>query len=333
MIRLAEEVRWFDPSLRLSVFPDWETLPYDVLSPHADLVGERLQTLFKLLNRHSVKDGVDVLLISASTASQRLSPREFIGATTFFFQKGQRVDPTELRRDLIAAATSMSLRWSRKVSSPFAADFLTYSRWAPKSRTDWISLTTRSTKSASLIRIISAQLKRSMEIRLLPAHEFPMDKDARSLFCGRWREKFAGDPSKVSLYKDIENGIAPAGIENYLPLFFDKTETLFDYIGEDCTLMLLGDVNEAIIQFDKETEERARFLRADGERPLLDLKELYLTATEFFEHAGEYPRLVLLDGLHEEPDLPNVSIERRKDDPLEASEPTGIFPRLEAAGS
>lgn len=102
VIRLAEEVRWFDPSLRLSVFPDWETLPYDVLSPHADLVGERLQTLFKLLNRHSVKDGVDVLLISASTASQRLSPREFIGATTFFFQKGQRVDPTELRRDLIA---------------------------------------------------------------------------------------------------------------------------------------------------------------------------------------------------------------------------------------
>ena len=65
------------------------------------------------------------------------------------------------------------------------------------------------------------------EIRLLPAHEFPMDKQARSAFCSRWRETFEGDPSKVTLYKDIENGIAAPGVENYLPLFFDETETLF----------------------------------------------------------------------------------------------------------
>ena len=317
VIRLAEEVRWFDPSLRLSVFPDWETLPYDVLSPHADLVGERLQTLFKLLNRHSVKDGVDVLLISASTASQRLSPREFIGATTFFFQKGQRVDPTELRRDLVARGYEHVSQVVAQGEFAVRGGLLDLFPMGAKKpyRLDFFD------DEIDEIRIFDPDNQRSVEkvdeIRLLPAHEFPMDKDARSRFCGRWREKFDGDPSKVSLYKDIENGIAPAGIENYLPLFFDKTETLFDYIGEDCTLMLLRDVNEAIIQFDKETEERARFLRADGERPLLDLKELYLTATEFFEHAGEYPRLVLLDGLHEAPDLPNVSIERRKEDPLE----------------
>ena len=108
-----------------------------------------------------------------------------------------------------------------------------------------------------------------------------MGKEARSAFCSRWRETFEGDPSKVTLYKDIENGIAAPGVENYLPLFFDETETLFDYIGSDASLILLGDVNSAIEHFDKETEQRAKFLRADGERPILDFKRLYLSAPQF----------------------------------------------------
>lgn len=102
VIRLQDEVTWFDPSLKLTVFPDWETLPYDVLSPHADLVGERLQTLYLLLNRQKRQDPVDVLIVSASTATQRLAPRNYIGSTTFFFRKGDRIDPTDLRAELVA---------------------------------------------------------------------------------------------------------------------------------------------------------------------------------------------------------------------------------------
>lgn len=102
VIRLQDEVTWFVPSLKLTVFPDWETLPYDVLSPHADLVGERLQTLYLLLNRQKRQDPVDVLIVSASTATQRLAPRNYIGSTTFFFRKGDRIDPTDLRAELVA---------------------------------------------------------------------------------------------------------------------------------------------------------------------------------------------------------------------------------------
>lgn len=173
VIRLAEEVRWFDPSLRLSVFPDWETLPYDVLSPHADLVGERLQTLFKLLNRHSVKDGVDVLLISASTASQRLSPREFIGATTFFFQKGQRVDPTELRRDLIARGYEHVSQVVAQGEFAVRGGLLDLFPMGAKKpyRLDFFD------DEIDEIRIFDPDNQRSVEkvdeIRLLPAHEFP----------------------------------------------------------------------------------------------------------------------------------------------------------------
>lgn len=144
-----------------------------------------------------------------------------------------------------------------------------------------------------------------------------MDKQARSAFCSRWRETFEGDPSKVTLYKDIENGIAAPGVENYLPLFFDETETLFDYIGSDASLILLDDVNSAIEHFDKETEQRAKFLRADGERPILDFKRLYLSAPQFFELAGNYARLSLTDKENATPNFPSVAIERRKDDPLE----------------
>ena len=314
VIRLQDEVTWFVPSLKLTVFPDWETLPYDVLSPHADLVGERLQTLYLLLNRQKRQDPVDVLIVSASTATQRLAPRNYIGSTTFFFRKGDRIDPTDLRAELVA-------RGYEHVSQVVApGEFASRGGFFPMGaakpyRLDFFD------DELDEIRVFDPDNQRSVEkvdeIRLLPAHEFPMDKQARSAFCSRWRETFEGDPSKVTLYKDIENGIAAPGVENYLPLFFDETETLFDYIGSDASLILLDDVNSAIEHFDKETEQRAKFLRADGERPILDFKRLYLSAPQFFELAGNYARLSLTDKENATPNFPSVAIERRKDDPLE----------------
>lgn len=317
VIRLQDEVTWFVPSLKLTVFPDWETLPYDVLSPHADLVGERLQTLYLLLNRQKRQDPVDVLIVSASTATQRLAPRNYIGSTTFFFRKGDRIDPTDLRAELVARGyehVSQVVAPGEFASRGGLLDLFPMGAAKPY-RLDFFD------DELDEIRVFDPDNQRSVEkvdeIRLLPAHEFPMDKQARSAFCSRWRETFEGDPSKVTLYKDIENGIAAPGVENYLPLFFDETETLFDYIGSDASLILLDDVNSAIEHFDKETEQRAKFLRADGERPILDFKRLYLSAPQFFELAGNYARLSLTDKENATPNFPSVAIERRKDDPLE----------------
>lgn len=317
VIRLSEEIAWFDPSLKITVFPDWETLPYDVLSPHADLVGERLQTLYLLLNRQKREDPVDVLIVSASTATQRLSPTDYIASTAFFFKQGDRIDPTVLRNELVSRGyehVSQVVAPGEFASRGSLLDLFPMGAKKPY-RLDFFD------DEIDEIRIFDPDNQRSVEkvdeIRLLPAHEFPMDKEARSAFCSRWRETFEGDPSKVPLYKDIENGIAAPGVENYLPLFFEKTETLFNYIGTDAALMLVGDVQEAIQHFDRETLERAKFLQASGERPLLPLTDLYLTSEQFFLLAQAYARLVLTDKSLATPDFPSVCIERRKEDPLE----------------
>ena len=107
------------------------------------------------------------------------------------------------------------------------------------------------------------------DVRLLPAREFPLDDAGRTRFRSRYREVFEGDPSKSPLYKDVSNGVAPGGIEYYLPLFFDATATLADYLPRDAALALHGDVAAAIERFWQDTESRYRLLRGDKARPLL----------------------------------------------------------------
>ena len=86
------------------------------------------------------------------------------------------------------------------------------------------------------------------EIRLLPAREFPIGEPGRNKFRSRFRETFEGDASRIALYKDVSNGALPAGIEYYLPLFFDETATLFDYLRATC-LLTHDDVPDALDEF------------------------------------------------------------------------------------
>ena len=101
-------------------------------------------------------------------------------------------------------------------------------------------------------------------VRLLPAREFPLDDAGRARFRSRFREVFEGDPSRASLYKDISNGVIPAGIEYYLPLFFQATATLADYLPSNSVALLHGDVASAIVHFWEDTEARYRLLRGDN---------------------------------------------------------------------
>ena len=113
--RLADELPFFDPKLRVAVFPDWETLPYDTFSPHQDLISERLATLWR------IREGeVDVVLLPASTALTRLAPPSFLAAYTFHFRQKARLDEAKLKAQLVLA-TSTSARWSRPASTRCAA--------------------------------------------------------------------------------------------------------------------------------------------------------------------------------------------------------------------
>ncbi|MGE5651457.1 MAG: transcription-repair coupling factor, partial [Bacillota bacterium] len=264
--RLLDEIPWFGGSadLRCHLLPDWETLPYDAFSPHQDLVSERLATLYEVQNGQC-----DVLLVPATTALLRMAPPSFLAAHTFYFKQGETLDEARLKAQLtLAGYTHVSQVMSPGEYSVRGGliDLFPMGSALPY-RLDLFGDTIET------IRTFDADTQRSLypvrEVRLLPGREFPMDEASRTAFRGRWREEFEGDPSKSPIYKDIGNGIASAGIEYYLPLFFEETATLFQYLPDDATFALVGDIDGAIKRFWSDTQSRYKFLKADRERPLL----------------------------------------------------------------
>ena len=331
--RLVEELAYFDPTLAVRAFPDWETLPYDVLSPHQDLVSERLEALYRLLNR-GPDAPLDVLVAPATTALARVCPPAYIAGHTFFFKSGQALDGERLRSQLVMASYQhvsqvvapgeFSVRGSLIDLFPMGS--------ALPYRLDLLD------ESIDSIRAFDPDTQRSLypvnEVRLLPGREFPMDEPARAGFRGRFREVFEGDPSKATVYKDVGQGVASAGIEYYLPLFFEQTATVFDYLPAGTEILLHGAIEAACTRFWNETAERHRFLSRDRERPCLPPELLFLNAEAFFNAAQPYARWTLADAVQPPAsgaanresgdgplraafaEAPAVAVERKADDPL-----------------
>ena len=312
--RLLSEIPWFDKEIRCHLLPDWETLPYDAFSPHQDLVSERLATL------HEIRSGnCDVLLVPATTALLRMAPPSFLAAYTFFFKKGETLNEANLKSQLtLAGYTHVAQVMSPGEYSVRGGliDLFPMGSVLPY-RLDLFGDTIES------IRTFDADTQRSLypvhEVRLLPGREFPMDETGRKEFRNRWREQFEGDPSRSMIYKDIGNGIASAGIEYYLPLFFETTATLFDYLPDQTHFVLIGDIEEAIQRFWVDTRSRFQFLKSDRERPVLAPEKLFLRDEDFFTQLKSEARWVIPQGgaaSEISSFLPDVAVNRRADDPL-----------------
>ncbi|HZQ74905.1 MAG TPA: transcription-repair coupling factor [Burkholderiales bacterium] len=309
--RLLGEIHWFEPRLRLCLLPDWETLPYDQFSPHQDLVSERLATL------HRIQRGeFDVAIVPAATALVRLCPPAYIAGRTFLLNAGERLDSAKLREQLVIAGYQHVTQVVAPGEFCFRGGlidlFPTGSAVPYRLELDDDVLDT--------IRTFDVDSQRTLysvkQIRLLPAREFPMDDEGRARFRSRWRELFEGDPSKKRLYRDVSSGIPAAGVEYYLPLFFESVATLFDYLPQGCTLALHRDVSEAIAAFWREVSSRHRMASGDFDRPLLPPAQLFVTAEEFFVRAKALPRIDIASG--EDGALPPVAVDRRAHDPLGA---------------
>ncbi|HNM23366.1 MAG TPA: CarD family transcriptional regulator, partial [Rhodocyclaceae bacterium] len=312
--RLLEEIPWFAPDLRVRLLPDWETLPYDHFSPHHDLVSERLATLWATLG-----GAIDVLLVPATTAVVRLAPTSFLAAYTFAFKRGEKLDAEAFRGQVtLAGYTHVT-----QVVSPGEysirgglIDLFPMGSTLPF-RLDLFD------NEIESIRTFDIDTQRTLypvpEICLLPAREFPMDDKARTGFRQRFREVFEGDPAKSGVYKDVSSGIASAGIEYYLPLFFEETATLFDYLPAGSVLVTHGDAAGAIAGFWADTQSRYNLLQGDKARPLLPPTDLFLSDEAFFTLAKPLPRLHVGDGAPGEATaIPKVAVERRAEDPLAA---------------
>src|SRR5437773_6399790 len=286
--RLAEEIVYFAPYLRVTSFPDWETLPYDHFSPHHDLVSARLATLYQI-GRHEC----DVVLIAAQTSLYRLPPRSYLAAHTFFLTTSEKLDVDALRDQLgLAGYTHVT-----QVVSPgeFSVrggliDLYPMGSALPF-RVD------RFGDEIESIKTFDVDTQRTLypvqAVRLLPAREFPLDEGGRTRFRGRYREVFEGDPSRSPLYKDITSGVVPGGIEYYLPLFFDQTACFVDYLPKESVIALHGDVSGAVDRFWQDTESRWRLLRGDKLRPLLPPHELFLSQDAFNASVKPFARVVI----------------------------------------
>jgi transcription-repair coupling factor (superfamily II helicase) len=324
-----DEVAFFAPDLRCAIFPDWETLPYDTFSPHQDLISERLATLWRISQRDKA-EGADLVFIPATTALYRLAPPSFLAGYTFQFKTKQKLDEAKLKAQLTLAGYS---HVSQVVSPGEYAvrggliDLFPMGSQVPY-RVDLFD------NEIDSIRTFDPDTQRSLypvpEVRLLPGREFPMDEAARAKFRSRWRELLDGDPTKSRIYKDIGNGVATAGIEYYLPLFFEQTATVFDYLGAGsntpATLVLHGDLEPAFQRFWQDTKDRYRLVQGDPERPALPPEALFLSAEQFYtgtnQHAQLALRQVASDSSETHADntlaqaLPDLTVVRGAEEPL-----------------
>jgi len=309
--RLSAEIAFFRPALRVHRLPDWETLPYDHFSPHPDLVSERLATLYQFSQGQ-----FDVGIVPVTTAMTRLCPREYLAGHSFFVRIKSKLNLERLRSDLALAGYAHTTQ----VMAPgeFAVrggliDLFPMGSLVPY-RVDLFG------DEIEQIRTFDVDTQRSIypvnEIRLLPAREFPLDKDGQHRFRENFRDRFEGDPSKSRMYKDVSAGLAPNGIEYYLPLFFENTATVFDYLPENTSIFLHGDVTAHAEDFWKDTQSRFELMRGDKDRPLLPPKEIFLAVDELFGGMKRFAKCDRSEVYGTALALPAVEVDRRATDPL-----------------
>ena len=320
--RMLDELRFYldKQSLPASLFPDWETLPYDRFAPHQDIISERLATLAQLPEMQR-----GVVIIAAATLMQRLPPPAYLTGNAFILKIGDRLDPEAMRQRLSAAGYAsvpqvmehgeFAVRGALLDIFPMGSDM--------PFRIDLFD------EEIESIRRFEPETQLSQTplqgIRLLPAREFPLDEDGIRNFRMRYRARFEGDPQKNPIYRDVSHGLTPAGIEYYSPLFFDNGVSLFDYLPVNTKLALLEDITGATTQAWMQITERYEQYCHDIERPLLRPDEVWLPPETIQASLGTRPRIHLQNFESPEKDAlnfdtavpPPLRVESRAPEPVD----------------
>lgn len=321
--KLERELQFFmSPTQPLPIlsFPDWETLPYDTFSPHQDIISERLSTLFRL---PSLERGI--LIVPMATLMHRVCPSSYVLQHSVLMKKGDTLELSQLRTRLESAGYrcvpqvvehgEFAIRGSILDLYPMGSE--------EPYRIDLFD------NEIDSIRIFEVESQRSLEkvdeIHLLPAREFPLTEEAITTFRTRFRTEFEGDPGKCMVYRDVSDGLASAGLEYYLPLFFEKTSSLIEYLPSNTLVVEINDVFEASQQFWEQVKERYEQYRHDRLRPILDPKALFLQPTEVFSDLKEFPKVLLSQSTPQDrvgyfsahvQSLPTLALEPRTEKPL-----------------
>src|SRR6204780_2745506 len=286
---LSDEIRFFaGPNLSIRVFPDLETLPYDSFSAHPDITSARLATLAELPRaRHGV------WLVAIDTLLQRLAPRSYIEGYSLKVHVNETLDLEALRVQLalagyaavtqVVAHGEFAVRGSLIDVFPMGSD--------TPYRIDLLD------RDVDSIRRFDPDTQRSLDklerIHLLPARETPLNPEAVREFRRRYRLRFTGDLSQQVIYRDVSQGIAPGGIEYFLPLFFERTSHLFEYLPPNSVVLDINDATSSAAGLWSGIVERHEQLRHDRYRPILDPSEVYLPPDEFLQAFSPWPKVLL----------------------------------------
>ena len=275
-------------TLPVALFPDWETLPYDLFSPHPDIVSERISTLYALGEKQR-----RVVVVPVATAMQRLAPRSYIRGAGLRLAVGDRFGMAAERRKL----EDVGYRCVPQVTDhgEFAVRGALFDLFPMGS--DWPYRIELFDDEVESIRTFDPETQLSRDrvdrIDLLPAREFPFDEAATAAFRTAFRLRFDINLQRCDVYQEVRNNVAPAGIEYYLPLFFEATETLADYLPRDTQVILDAGVEQAAAAFFEHVAERHEQRCHDVERPVLAPHELFLTAADWLTSLADRARIVI----------------------------------------
>ncbi|WP_215399163.1 transcription-repair coupling factor [Rheinheimera oceanensis] len=323
-LKLEQELGVFyqQQNCPLLTLPDWETLPYDVFSPHQDIVSQRLKTLYQLPR---LTQGL--VIVPVSTLLLRICHRDYLEQNSFLIKKGQQADLAALKRQLAAVgyrSVEQVMEHGEFSARGSILDLYPMGAHVPY-RIDFFD------NDVDGIRTFDPDNQRSLQaveaIELLPAHEFPTDQAAIERFRMAYRERFNARNEKESLYQQVSQGLLPAGIEYYLPLFTEKTATLFDYLPANSRCLLLGDTEHSADRFWQELKRRFDDRAIDLLRPILPPAQLYLSTDQLFASLKNYGRIRLSiaplpvkagSANAEAETLPDLSVNHQLKNPLQA---------------
>ena len=318
LLQLDAEIRFFaGAQTPVKVLGDWETLSYDRVSPHQEIISQRIRTLYSL---PQVQKGI--LLLTAAAFMQRLPPRSFLEQHALIINRGDTLALDDFRVRLVNAGYRLvtqveahgefAVRGSILDLFPMSSDH--------PFRVEFFD------DEIETIRTFDVDsqrgLKKAQQIELLPAHEFPLNEDGITLFRRQYRNSFAAESKNTPIYQAVSDGHAPAGIEYYMPLFFEETSTLFDYLPADSQFILIDGVVGAIDQFEANTQDRYEQRRHDIERPILPPESLYLASKDIKERLSDEITISTQHSEIEHPDTSNCNLN---------AEAPGLFP-IDARG-
>ncbi len=271
-------------------FPDWETLPYDHFSPHADIISDRLEALYKLSSSSRF-----ILVVPITQLMVLLPPKGFVDSRSLVIKRGQQIDSKAAcerldsagyhRVDTVLEHGEYALRgalidiFAMGSHHPFRIDLF-------DDEVDSIRTFDPSTQLTS---------DTVDEIKLLPAHEFPLDGQGINQFRANWHSIFDVDHKRCSIYQDVSEGISPPGIEYYLSLFYEQLANLFDYLPQQSQFYSLGDIHESAEAFLAEVRARFENLNVDPQRPLLPPNAIYLTVEALFSQLKNQPMIRMVE--------------------------------------